>query len=81
VNLMSRRDRAWVSGFIADPERSLSQDTPVARELNAKYQTVRMPNLGLADVDVSDVIAYIEAKTYAVEADKKSPETHHHHNH
>jgi protein SCO1/2 len=81
VNLMSRRDRTWVSGFIADPERSLSQDTPVARELNAKYQTVRMPNLGLADVDVSDVIAYIEAKTYAVEADKKSPETHHHHNH
>ena len=79
VNLMSRRDRAWVSGFIADPERSLSQDTPVARELNAKYQTVRMPNLGLADVDVSDVIAYIEAKTYAVEADRKSPEAHHHH--
>jgi protein SCO1/2 len=79
VNLMSRRDRTWVSGFIADPERSLSQDTPVARELNAKYQTVRMPNLGLADVDVSDVIAYIEAKTYAVEADRKSPEAHHHH--
>jgi hypothetical protein len=39
-----------------------------------------MPNLGLADVDISDVIAYIEASTYAVEADK-SPKTHHHHNH
>jgi protein SCO1/2 len=81
VNLTSRRDRSWIASYIANPDKIRSQDTPVVRELTEKFPTVRMPNLGLADVDISDVIAYIEARTYAVEADRKSPETHHHHNH
>ena len=73
VNLTTRRDRAWVSSYIANPNDMRAQDTPVVRELVKTFPTVRMPNLGLADVDISDVIAYIEAMTYAVEADKKSP--------
>jgi protein SCO1/2 len=81
VNLTSRRDRSWIASFIADPDKMRSQDGPVVRELTAKYRAVRMPNLGLADVDISDVIAYIEAKTYAVEADRKSSQMHHHHVH
>jgi protein SCO1/2 len=80
VNLTSRRDRSWIASYIANPDKIRSQDTPVVRELTEQFPTVRMPNLGLADVDISDVIAYIEASTYAVEADK-SPKTHHHHNH
>jgi protein SCO1/2 len=79
VNLTSRRDRSWIVSYIANPDKIRSQDTPVVRELTEKFPTIRMPNLGLADVDISDVIAYIEAMTYAVEADKKSLETHHHH--
>jgi protein SCO1 len=51
------------------------------RELSEEFPTVRMPNLGLADVDISDVVAYIEAQTYAVEADRKGPEMQHVHNH
>jgi protein SCO1/2 len=81
ANLTSRRDRSWIASYIENPDKMRSQDTAVVRELTAKYRTVRMPNLGLADVDISDVIAYIEAKTYAVEADKKSPQMHHGHHH
>lgn len=80
VNLTSRRDRSWVASYIANPDKMRSQDTAVVRELTEKFPTVRMPNLGLADVDISDVIAYIEASTYAVEADK-SMQAHHHHSH
>lgn len=81
ANLTSRRERSWISSYIENPDKMRSQDTPVVRELTAKFPTVRMPNLGLADVDISDVIAYIEAKTYAVEADRKSPQMHHDHSH
>jgi protein SCO1/2 len=81
VNVTSRRDRSWVASYIENPDKLRSQDTPVVRELTAKFPAVRMPNLGLADVDISDVIAYIEAKTYAVEADKKSPQMKHRHSH
>jgi hypothetical protein len=38
-----------------------------------------MPNLGLSEHDASDVMAYLEAQTYAVEAKKRSPQTHHRH--
>jgi protein SCO1/2 len=81
VNLTSRRDRAWISSYIADPSTIRAQDTPVVRELVQKFPTVRMPNLGLADVDVSDVVAYIEAMTYAADADKKAPQMQHVHSH
>jgi len=81
INLTSRRDRSWVASYIANPDKVRSQDSPVVRELSEKFPTVRMPNLGLADVDISDVVAYIEAQTYAVEADRKGSEMQHVHNH
>jgi protein SCO1/2 len=81
VNLTSRRDRAWVSSYITDPNTARAQDTPVVRELITKFPMVRMPNLGLSDADVTDVIAYIEAMTYAADAEKKSQQTQHVHKH
>jgi hypothetical protein len=49
--------------------------------LAAQFPTVRMPNLGLSELDSSDVIAYIDAMTYAANAEKASPAAHHHHGH
>jgi protein SCO1/2 len=81
VNLTSRRDRPWISSYISNPNTIRAQDTAVVRELMEKFPTVRMPNLGLADVDVSDVVAYIEAMTYAADADRKSEVQHVHSHH
>ena len=40
-----------------------------------------MPNLGLSELDSGDVLAYIDAMTYAANAEKASPAAHHHHGH
>jgi hypothetical protein len=37
--------------------------------------------LGLSEFDSSDVIAYIDAMTYAANAEKASAGGHHHHSH
>jgi cytochrome oxidase Cu insertion factor (SCO1/SenC/PrrC family) len=79
VGLASRRTRAWIASYITAPDKMRSEGDPIALEMVAKYRAVRMPNLGLSEHDASDVMAYLEAQTYAVEAGKRSPQAHHHH--
>lgn len=81
VGLASRRTRAWITSYITAPDKMRSEGDPIALEMAAKYQAVRMPNLGLSEHDASDVMAYLEAQTYAVEAAKRSPQAHHHGQH
>ena len=77
----TRRTRDWLTSYIMEPEKLRARQDPVALSLTAKYPTVRMPNLGLSEFDSSDVIAYIEAMTYAASAEKVAPQAHHHHHH
>ena len=58
-----------------------ARQDPAALSLAAKYPAIRMPNLGLSELDSSDVIAYIEAMTYAKDAEKAAPAHAHHHHH
>jgi protein SCO1/2 len=79
-----RRSRAWLTSFIMQPEKLRAEQDPTARALVARFPTVRMPTLDLSEQDAADAIAFVEAQTYAVEADKKKPandHAHHHHNH
>jgi len=64
-----------------EPEKVRAKRDPVAMSLAAQFPTVRMPNLGLSELDSSDVIAYIDAMTYAANAEKASPAARQHHGH
>jgi protein SCO1 len=75
----TRRSRDWLTRYIMEPEKMRAKQDPVAVSLAAKYPTVRMPNLGLSELDTGDVIAYIEAMTYAAQARKSAPHAHRHH--
>lgn len=55
----TRRERAWLARWIAEPDRMLAAHDPVATELLAKYRNVPMPNLGLSTEEVSAVVAYL----------------------
>ena len=77
----ARRTRDWLVSYIMEPEKVRAKRDPAAMSLAAQYPAVRMPNLGLSELDSSDVIAYIDAMTYAANAEKASPGSHHHHGH
>ncbi len=79
--ITTRRTRDWLTSYIMEPEKMLAKQDPAALALAAKYPAVRMPNLGLSEFDTSDVIAYIEAMTYAARAEKVAPQGNHHHHH
>jgi protein SCO1/2 len=66
----------------------LAQNDPIARQLFDKYKQVRMPNLRLADEEVSALLVYIKAQGIAAETRQASAreggqgaEHHHHHQH
>jgi protein SCO1 len=80
--LTIRRTRDWIMNYITAPEKMWSQQDPTALQLSEQYPRVRMPNLGLAGNDAADLIAYVEAMTYAAAASNKGQSVHdHNHGH
>ena len=59
----ARRDRAWLTRFMMAPDRLRATQDPVALALAARYEGAMMPNLGLSEVDVADLLAYLETQT------------------
>jgi protein SCO1/2 len=80
TGVTKRRTRDWLVSYIMAPEKVRARRDPVAMSLVAEYPAVRMPNLGLSELDSGDVLAYIDAMTYAANAEK-APATGHHHHH
>lgn len=62
------RDREWLSRMINTPEKMVVED-PIAIALFKKYKEVNMPNLRLADVDLQELLNFLERQSAA--ADQK----------
>jgi protein SCO1 len=65
LDVTARRDRAWLTRFIAAPEKMNAAGHPVAVALRARYDQVRVPNLGLSESEIAVVIDYIDAQSRA----------------
>ena len=59
AGVAARRDRAWLASYISNPEKMRMQNDPIALALAAKFQGVRMPALGVGEVDAADLLSYI----------------------
>lgn len=57
-----RRDKAWLTKWIKDPEGMLKTD-PIAKELLKKFKGVPMTNQNLKDKEIEDVLAYIKVES------------------
>jgi len=79
-----RRERAWLENFIRHPDTMRAERDPEALALVAKFPGARMPALGLAEVDASDLMAYLRAETDRLNQAQDAPDpatTAHHHHH
>jgi protein SCO1 len=79
-----RRERAWLENFIRHPDTMRAERDPEALALVAKFPGARMPALGLAEVDASDLMAYLRAETDRLNQAQDAPDpatTPHHHHH
>jgi protein SCO1 len=67
-DITSRRDRRWLVRFIRWPSKLHQEKDPAALALAAAYPRVRMPNLQVSEADVTDLLAYLDARSFAVAA-------------
>jgi protein SCO1/2 len=78
-----RRSPEWLTRFIRSPEKVRAEKDSTAMETAARFPGVRMPNLGLTDLDVIDLISYLKSQNDRIEAGNKDDEammaSHHHH--
>jgi protein SCO1/2 len=65
AGVTARRGGAWVTRYIAEPDKMLADGDQIATELFAKYKSVRMPNLRLDAEEVAALLSLIESKAVA----------------
>ena len=61
AGVTTRRDKAWLTRWLKEPDKVLAEGDATATELFEKYNKIPMPNLGLTDSDVAALIAYFES--------------------
>jgi len=62
-----KRERAWLTRFIAEPDKMLAEKDPLALELLARYDNVVMPNLRLNAAEIQALLTHIEEESRRME--------------
>ena len=58
-----RRDKGWLISWLRNPEKMINEKDPIALELYERFNKVMMPDMGLGEADVSDLLQYMHAET------------------
>ena len=79
-SVTERRERAWLVRYLRNPPAMLAMNDPVARELAAKFDPVRMPNLRLSEQDADDLISFLHQENAKL-VEAPAPARPHEHKH
>lgn len=61
LGVTTRRDKAWLTRWIKEPDKVLAEGDAAATQLFEEYNKIPMPNFALTDSEVAAVIAYFES--------------------
>ncbi len=64
MGVTHKRDRAWLTRWMAEPDKMLREKDPIAKALLAEYHDLPMPNLGLNKEEIKDVLTYIDIESH-----------------
>ncbi len=56
------RPAPWLSRWIREPDRMIAEGDPVAVGMMARYRNLPMPNLGLGEPEIADIITYMRGE-------------------
>lgn len=81
-----RRSQEWLIQIMTKPDELRKINDPEAMQLVARFPAVRMPRLGLSEVDAKDVMAFLSGRTRILEEANEREmgngnDGHDHHNH
>lgn len=58
-----KRERAWLVRWLAEPDKVLAEQDPIALSLLARYDNLPMPNLRLTPGEIASLLGYIEEES------------------
>lgn len=61
LGVTTRRDKAWLTRWIKEPDKMLAEGDEAATRLLEQYNKIPMPNLALTDSEVAALIVYFES--------------------
>jgi protein SCO1/2 len=64
LGVTEKRDPAWLARWLKEPDQMLLEKDSIALELLARYDNLRMPNLGLNNVDVAALIDFMASASH-----------------
>jgi protein SCO1 len=62
------RDHSWLETFISTPEKMIAAKDPIAVALYKKYNGINMPNLRLSDLELKNLIDFLERQSATPDA-------------
>ncbi|NOY61855.1 MAG: c-type cytochrome [Gammaproteobacteria bacterium] len=66
LNVTKKRDRAWLTRWLQEPDKMLAEKDPLALRLFERYK-IPMPNMRLTPKDVEDMLSYMEGEDARLE--------------
>ena len=69
----TRRETAWLTRWIAEPDLMLAEGDPIAVDMLAEFDDIPMPNLSLTDLEVASLVAYLDTQSGAAPAVDPDP--------
>ena len=76
AGVTKKRDRAWLTRYIAMPDKMVAEKDPLALELLAQYDNVSMPNLRLNAAEIQALLTHIEEESNRTERQHPPAEPH-----
>jgi protein SCO1 len=67
-DVTERRSETWLKAFIESPSTLQKQGDPDAQALAARFPAVVMPELGLSDQDVADLVSFLRDSSRRITA-------------
>lgn len=68
---VAARPAPWLARWIREPDRMIAERDPTVLALMARYRNLPMPNLGLGEAEVADIIEYMRLQDA-----RRAPATH-----
>jgi protein SCO1/2 len=72
LGVTSVREHAWLKRMIIEPDKLIDENDPIATALFKKYREIRMPKMGLAEMDVDTLIEFMKTQTANFDNREKS---------
>ncbi len=73
LGVTARRERAWLTRYMMEPDKMRAERDPIAMALSQKYRNIAMPNQSLGGADLAAVLSYLETHSGTRDQAQKQP--------